>query len=624
MKRIIPAFLSLALTAALAVPASALETDDLRRLLREYYIDPVPDAVLALEDNEAILSALNDPYTVYLSPESYSAFLTSVNGDAVVGIGVSVQTRYEDGYTILSILDNSPALEAGLSAGDRLVAVDGVPLTAQSDIQSLITGKAGTQVTVTVIRAADGARVDFTMERRKVQIPIVTYQLMDDAGLIDCSSFGESTASTVEQAIQELDAQVDLWLMDLRNNPGGVTQSAAAAAGRFAGASEMVHFRDAHGAITTIETTANCKDLTDKPLLILTSADSASASEMFCAAARDLGFGIVLGERTYGKGIAQTVFDESNTPKLFQGDALKMTTYRFFSPDGTTNHLIGVFPTLMLPADTALEAAKLLSATAPDRAEGNLRLTLGGFTLYLEGRLARDPQHQSVFAQILEALPPTATLELGQGAEGWRSVTPAQAAQSLELPHSSRYDFSDLEDSAYPQEVATLAVYGLVSGMDDGTFAPNRSITRAEFAVMMAAALNLAPSEEQLFSDVPPSAWYADAVNAMASRGFLSGRGNGIFDPQAPISYEEMVTVLSAVSGWATMAGYNLAQRELPAAQWMTYVDMSPWAQAPAWRLEQLGVSLEPEQAHNQATRDQAAHLLYQLLSVSGYLWNET
>ena len=117
---------------------------------------------------------------------------------------------------------------------------------------------------------------------------------------------------------------------------------------------------------------------------------------------------------------------------------------------------------------------------------------------------------------------------------------------------------------------------------------------------------------------------YADAVNAMAARGFLSGRGNGTFDPQAPISYEEMVTVLSAVSGWATMAGYDLSQRDLPAAQWMTYVHMSPWAQAPAWRLEQLGVSLDLDQAHNWATRDQAAHLLYQLLSVSGYFWDET
>ena len=624
MKRMIPAFLSLALTAALVSPVSALETDDLRQLLREYYIDPVPEAVLALEDNEAILSALNDPYTVYLSAENYNAFLTSVNGDTLVGIGVSIQTVYEDGYTILSILDNSPALEAGLSAGDRLVAVDGVPLTAQSDIQSLITGKEGTQVTVTVIRAEDDTRMDFTMERRKVQLPIVTYQRMDDAGFIDCSSFGESTASKVEQAIQELDDQVDLWLMDLRSNPGGVAQSAAATAGRFAGASEMVHFRDAHGTVITIETTANRKDLTDKPLLILTSAHSASASEMFSAAARDLGFGIVLGERTYGKGIAQTVFDEKNAPELFQGDALKMTTSRFFSPDGTTNHLIGVFPTLMLPADTALEAAKLLSAQAPDRAEGNLRLTLGGFTLYLEGRLAKDPQYQSVFAQILEALPPTAALEIGRGVSVWRSITPAEAAQRLGLPHSSRYAFPDLEDSAYPQEVATLAVYGLVSGMDDGTFDPNRSITRAEFAVMMAAALNLAPSEEQLFSDVPSSAWYADAVNAMAARGFLSGRGNGTFDPQAPISYEEMVTVLSAVSGWATMAGYDLSQRDLPAAQWMTYVHMSPWAQAPAWRLEQLGVSLDLDQAHNWATRDQAAHLLYQLLSVSGYFWDET
>lgn len=127
--RIFPSLLSLSLALGLCVlPASALETDDLKTLLQTYYVDQIPENVLEQDTVQTVLDALNDPYTTYMTAEEYQSFLNQVDGETVVGIGVSIQTTVSDGVQILSVLDGSPAQEAGLSAGDRILSVDGVPL----------------------------------------------------------------------------------------------------------------------------------------------------------------------------------------------------------------------------------------------------------------------------------------------------------------------------------------------------------------------------------------------------------------------------------------------------------------------------------------------------------------
>ena len=205
--RIFPSLLSLSLALGLCVlPASALETDDLKTLLQTYYVDQIPENVLEQDTVQTVLDALNDPYTTYMTAEEYQSFLNQVDGETVVGIGVSIQTTVSDGVQILSVLDGSPAQEAGLSAGDRILSVDGVPLEPGMDPSSLIRGEAGTQTTLTVRLHSTGKTRDFTLERRAVVIPIVTYELKDgDVGYIKCDSFGASTAATVQAALAELE-----------------------------------------------------------------------------------------------------------------------------------------------------------------------------------------------------------------------------------------------------------------------------------------------------------------------------------------------------------------------------------------------------------------------------------
>lgn len=623
MKRIFSRLLALGLTAALcAAPASALEVDQALELLRDRYVDQLPAGAESAATLDELLASLNDSYTVYFTAEEYAAFLEDVDGQSVTGIGVSIQTTYENGgFAILSILPDSPALEAGMEAGDRVIAVDGTPLTPTSDIRSLIAGEEGTPVTITALRGMQ--ELTFTMVRRSVLIPIVTYRQEGTAGFIDCDSFGATTPEVVETALKELDRNTAVWIMDLRSNPGGTTNAAAGAAGPFVGAATMIWLRDANGNYTYTYTTSKMEDLTDKPLLVLTSPYSASGSEMFAGDARDLGFGIGIGQRTYGKGVAQVVLDQERYPDLFHGDALKVTAYRFYSPSGTTNHITGVLPTLLVSQENTQAIAQLLSAPETRRTKDHLKIDLCGFSLYVSLEQALEVENRPALTELLEALPPApyCTLYWGNGS-GWNETTPDALSQRLELDYTSRFIFSDLDSSP---ELELLTRYGMISGYEDGTFRPNNTISRAEFATLLSNALSLPAGQPGAFSDVEEGAWYTPYVSALATRGFISGYEDGTFRPEDTITLEEMISVLASAASWLTMDGYELIGEELDMDVWLAYYYFSEWAQKPANTLSELGVDLaacmDLEQPAVPATRLQAAQLLYQTLSACGLFW---
>lgn len=623
MKRIVPIGLSAALALSLCLtPAAALTPQQAGELLEKYYIDSVPDSVLAQEDLDAMLEALGDPYTVYMTKEEYNAFLNSVNGETLVGIGVSIQSAVTDhGFLILSTLPGSPAEEAGLEEGDYILSIDGVTVTA-SEQSSALAGQEGSTVTLTILSGKTGETYELTLTRRQVQVPIVTYSLVDGVAVIECISFGDTTAQTISQALTEYEEIDRPFLLDLRSNPGGVTDAAAGSASYFTGSGTMAYFRDSEGNYTKIYTNSKYPDLTDQPLIILTDGYSASASELFSATIRDYSAGIALGGRTYGKGIAQIVLDEETNPELFDGDALKVTTYRFFSPDGTTNDTVGVIPTLLLSEEATSAAAMLLTAPQPSDSQGYWKLDVAGCTFYISAEQAAQEGYRDAFDQLLEALPPSAQLSQGTGGSQWTAVTPAQAAQTLSLSYDCRWGYTDLDQCVYADDVATLSAYGLLGGFPDGSFRPNQSITRGEFAVLLAAALNLRESASAGFIDIPYNAWYAKGVNAMVAKGFLAGRSSTSFAPQDTLTYEELVTILSAVSSWACMEGYAVADEPVPASKQAAYSAFSDWAQAPAWRLSTLGVELDLTAPQTPATRDQAAHLICQFLRAAGLLWN--
>ena len=617
-RKLLSALLALSLTFSLsAAPAAALTLDEARQLLRDHYVDQIPESILSLDSLDEILKALGDPYTYYMTAEQYQQFTDSVNGETLVGVGITVQTAYDDGFLVLSILPNSPAKEAGLQAGDRIIAVDGVEMTATTDVRSAVTGKEGSTVTLT-IRRADGQVRDFTMQRRAVVIPIVTYDKEGNAGVIECISFGDSTGDTIEEALTTLEPDVAAWIMDLRSNPGGDADAAAVSAGLFVGSDIMVYFRDANGNYRFVGTTQYCPDLTDKPLIILTSDYSASGAELFSADARDLGFGIAIGQTTFGKGIAQMIFNSANTEDLFDGDAMKITVYRFYSPDGTTNQWMGVIPTLVMSKENTKTAAMLLTQPEPSRNAGYYKLELAGWTFYISRDEALSGDNRSAFTELLEALPPSAALYEGERNSGWNAVAPAKLADELGLNFHAR-TFADAADSPFAAEIDTLSTFGLLEGYEDGTFRPTNAITRAEFCAMLANVLDLPEGQNLSFSDVADDAWYNKAVSAMAARGFVSGMGDGTFRPDDTITYEQMVTILSSVAVWASMSAEELnGQTDISLAD---YQDFSSWAQKPAWIMDQLDALVGDLQPQDLATRETAAGMLYAMMDSLHMLW---
>ena len=620
MKKLLSSLLAACLTLSLAVlPVSALTLEEAKELLQQHYVDGIPQEVLELDSLDAVLEALGDPYTVYMPADVYEDFISSVNGQVVVGIGATVENAFHDGYRIMSILPDSPALEAGLLAGDLLVAVDGVELTAATDPRTHIVGEEGTSLTVTVLR--DGARLDFTLVRRAVTIPIVTYELVDGAARIDCISFGDTTTETISQAIEELDESTAVWLVDLRANPGGDSNATATSASLFIGGGIMLYFRDGQGNYNYTYTLPSFPDLTDKPVIVLTSPNSASGAELFSSDIRDHGAGIAVGQRTFGKGIAQIVLDETNCDAMEGGEALKITAYRFFSPDGATNHIIGVLPTLVISPENTQAAALLLSQPEPDRAAGYLKLVLAGQTFYLRLSDAEQPDRTAAFTELLEALPPSAALYKGSGSGTWTAISPAQLAAEQGLPFHTR-SFTDIAGDEFEREIATLAAYGLLGGYENGTFHPKDTITRAEFCAMVASALDLPAREETSFSDVSSSAWYADAVSAMADMGFIAGYGDGTFGPEDTISYQQMAAVLSSVAAWASMDGYELAQQELPIQDYAKYMDYAPWAQTAARNLDKLGALVGGLLPTDSGTRSVAAGMLCRLMETIHLIWD--
>lgn len=620
MKRLFSLLLAAGLSSTLVLPASALEVEDAKHLLHTYYIDTLPENFEELDSLDAILNAIGDPYTSYLTKEEYQRFNENVNGASLVGIGVSIQTAYQNGYQILSVLPDSPALDAGLRAGDSIIAVDGVALTAEIDPTTLIRGEEGTTVTLTIQKADTGELYDVTLTRKPVVVPIVTYEMVDDALVITCDSFGNSTASTVGKALSEFEDSAALCIFDLRANPGGTSTAAAGSAGYFVGSHIMSYFRDSDGEYNYVYTSPDQPDLTEKPVIILTSAYSASGSELFSAAIRDYRGGIALGQRTFGKGVAQYVFDQDNYPEYFDGDCLKITVYRFYSPDGVTNDTIGVLPTLVISPEHTAAAALLLSSTQPTVPKGYWKLELADHTFYLNEKDCLLEENRPAFTELLEALPSTAKLWKG-GMAGWLDTTPAALAAELTLDYAPR-TFSDIADSDYQTELNGLACYQLVGGYEDGSFRPQQSITRAEFCALINRVLDLPLVESDApFTDVKEEDWFHAPVCAMTAKGFLAGYRDGTFRPENPITYQEIVAVMNNIYAWACMDGYDLAQTELGGKAAQTYGAYSPWAQVAARNLDVVDALLWEADPTAPATRDMAAATLYRLLDGCGMLW---
>ena len=606
--------------------AQALSVEEAYDILRRSYVDRLPRAAKDAESLDELFS-YTDNYTCYMTEEEYQTFLSSVEGEvSFAGIGAEI-TYAPEGISIVSVLKGGGAEKAGLKAGDMIIAIEGESCAPGSEEQrARLVGEAGTQVRVTV-RHTDGSEEDYTITRAAVVQANTTVSAADGVGYIDCDSFGTQTGTYFQDGVRKYDSAVRTWIVDLRGNSGGLTSAAVTALGTFSGAGELVYFVDQSGESSAQR--YDGKDLTDKPAIVLVDSGSASASEIFAGGILGTSSGIVIGTRSYGKGVAQVLFDESNCPYL-HGDAVKVTAYRFYCAGGNTTDRIGVVPTLYIPQDQAVAAARLLSGKKT-KDSAYLHLVLNGCDFYIDIPAGKESSSAALEA-ILAALTPDAVLYWGENG-GERKLTLAQAREKCGFAAASALDFSDVSNSEYAQEIDSLAASRIVFG-DGGKFRPDATMTRAEVCALLAQALDLYSTADGYFTDVAKGSWYAPSVNAMAAIGLVSGVGGGKFDPNATMTQEEFITVLGRLVEFVNLdAREFLDKNPLAILQPLPkYKSFSHWAIRSAELLtnsvfDENGdavnmycMSLEDIEPQVPILREQAAAALYNALRTTGVL----
>jgi len=329
---------------------------EVENILRENYYEPVDSAVLETGAMEGLVGSLGDPYSEYFSPEAYSLFRVHTDG-TFVGIGVVFEDKDTE-LTVVSTLPGSPAELAGVKEGDIIVAVDGQALAGMSseEASSLIKGEEGTMVLIRVKRG-EGEERDFNIERRKLELPVVTDEVLEAGGrrvgYISLVQFSEDSGDKVAGALEKLSAQgVEGVILDLRNNGGGLLDESVDVASVFIENGLIVSTAGRDGNTTEYEARGDANEKIE--LVVLVNGNSASASEITAGAIKDDGRGILIGEKTFGKGVVQQIVELSN------GGAIKYTSAVYYTPDGTNINEVGIEPDIYVVDDPATEADEQL------------------------------------------------------------------------------------------------------------------------------------------------------------------------------------------------------------------------------------------------------------------------
>jgi len=317
------------------------------RAIKEAYVEPIDDPTLMKAALRGLLADL-DPHSAYLEKEDAAALLEQTEG-AYAGIGVEIEQRADRTILVVAPIDGTPAHRAGLRAGDIIVAIDGQPLAAEgADAASLeLRGPPGSKVKVTYLRAGETAPRDLTITRETIRIDSVTSRLLEPGyGYLRISTFQADTGPDVTRHLKRLESQADGHLdglvIDLRSNPGGLLNAAVEAADALLDDGLIVATRG-RLAFANARYHAKAGDLVDgAPAVVLVDAGTASAAEVLAGALQDHDRATVMGSRTFGKGSVQTVVPLEN------GDSVKLTTARYYTPDGRSIQARGIRPDVVI------------------------------------------------------------------------------------------------------------------------------------------------------------------------------------------------------------------------------------------------------------------------------------
>jgi carboxyl-terminal processing protease len=336
---------------------SKVPLDEIRRYVsvynavKEAYVDPVDDKKLMQSAVRGLLLDL-DPHSAYLEKSDAREFDEQTQG-AYTGVGVELMTMPDRTLKVVAPIDETPAARAGIKAGDIIVAIDGKPVADAGDKDGEdagsgpLRGAAGTKVVLTIAREGMPKAFDVTLTRERIRVASVRSRLLEPGyGYVRIATFQADTAADFARAIDKLEAggKLNGLVIDLRSNPGGLLTAAVQIADELMDKGKIVSTRG-RVAISDAEFSATPGDkLNGAPVVLLVDAGSASASEVLAGALHDNHRARVVGSRTFGKGSVQTLLPLDN------GDSVKLTTARYYTPSGKSIQARGIQPDVVLHA----------------------------------------------------------------------------------------------------------------------------------------------------------------------------------------------------------------------------------------------------------------------------------
>jgi len=336
--------------------------------VRANYVRPVDDSELINAAIEGMVSNL-DPHSSYMDAKAFADMQIQTKGEFG---GVGIEVTMENGLVkVISPIDNTPAARAGIKAGDYIAAINGGSVQGLNlnDAIDKMRGPAGSKITLTILRTADKNApkkpFDVTLTRAVVAVDEVRWHREGDVGYIRMPGFNENTASGLENAVRDLKKQIGPgirgYVLDLRNNPGGLLDQAVQVSDDLLTGGEVVSTRGRH-AEDTQRYDAHGGDITDgKPIIVLINGGTASASEIVAGALQDHHRAIILGMTSFGKGSVQTII-----PLGEGGGALRLTTARYYTPSGHSIQAQGIVPDVAVAAGNEDDIPKIARPSEAD------------------------------------------------------------------------------------------------------------------------------------------------------------------------------------------------------------------------------------------------------------------
>lgn len=353
------------------VLATQAETYEKLKILSEVLYLIQTNYVEEVDIQEVIYGGINgmlktlDPHSSFMPPEMYQEMQVETRGN-FGGLGIQIAIK-DDQLTVIAPIDDTPAFRAGVQAGDKIVKIEELPTKDMSLMEAvkLLRGPKGTQVTISIMRESFDKPKEFTITRDIIELQSANHRMLNEQiGYIRLRQFQEDSADELEEALKGLEESgVEAIILDLRSNPGGLLNAAVEVSDKFLEKGKLIVYTEGRKKNQDMRFVAH-QEFTHPnfPMVILVNHGSASASEIVAGALQAHSRAIIIGTQTYGKGSVQSVIP------LSDNSGLRLTTAKYFTPDGRSIHEKGIDPDIVIAFDPA-EAAQLAEAEGEEGEE---------------------------------------------------------------------------------------------------------------------------------------------------------------------------------------------------------------------------------------------------------------